>query len=291
MLSAGGARLDTTGELPGEIVLFDEALAREVRDLLGEPTVQVTVAPPFAPFEELFTSLFETLTPKRPPTIPLSDTALAALCAVSDRLWRAKPWQYAFDHPVIEVRSPQLGEQPLYASVLGANREVFGVALYSSVADYTRDAMQGALREVAEAALGTADDAVIDAELGLDPERYARGGGRTTLLSFDPKDEMHPDYRSQLARAGWSRRLSMVPTFIGRGGDQEMGDITEEEAQAMALAVDAVVTFCERHEDQITDEDFPIADTVETVRDGARVTVTLAMPPERRARRRARSRR
>ena len=107
----------------------------------------------------------------------------------------------------------------------------------------------------------------------------ARLRRRALLVSFDPKADLQPAYRAQLARAGWPPRLPMVPTFVALGGGAAPGEPTAAEARRAALAVAALVAFCERHEDAIAAAAFPVADTVAVRHAGATVPVALAMPP------------
>ena len=100
-------------------------------------------------------------------------------------------------------------------------------------------------------------------------------------MSFDPTGDLQPAYRAQLARAGWPPRLPVVPTFVAVGGGAAPGEPTAAEARRAAVAVAALVEFCERHEDAIAAAAFPVADTVAVRHAGAPtpVPVALAMPP------------
>jgi hypothetical protein len=281
LLAPGPPPFPPDRALPGRLVLADAPLARQLRAMLPDPRIEVTVTPPLPEFDALFASLFEELEHQHRPTLALPDAVLAPLCAACVQLWRAKPWQFVDDEPPIEIRpppscppdtearpAPAPAPRPapaVYACVLGAAREVFGVALYASRADYAR------VRAAAPWAR-PAGPATPDAVL-------ARLRRRALLVSFDPKAELQPAYRAQLARAGWPPRLPMVPTFVALGGGAAPGEPTVAEARRAALAVAALVAFCERHEDAIAAAAFPIADTVAIRHAGATVPVTLAMPP------------
>jgi hypothetical protein len=98
-------------------------------------------------------------------------------------------------------------------------------------------------------------------------------------VSFDPKADLHPAYRIQLARAGWPPRQPMVPTFVALGGGAAPGEPTAAEARRAALAVAALVAFCARHGDAFAAAAFPVADTKAIQHAGETVSVALAMPP------------
>src|SRR5439155_27083008 len=95
---------------------------------------------------------------------------------------------------------------------------------------------------------------------------------------FEPKDEVKPAYREQLAGCGWSRRLSVVPSFAALGGSQEPGPVTAEEAASVTLAVDALVAFCQRHRNEIADEAFPIRASVVVKTDGGTTSGDVLVP-------------
>ncbi|MBI3973063.1 MAG: hypothetical protein HY332_17430 [Chloroflexi bacterium] len=272
LVEAGPPPFGPREELPGKLVLFDEALAREVRLLLDDPRIAFELTEPFDEFDELFRSFFEHYEQQRHPTLDLPDPAIAALCKACARLWRAKPWQYVHDYPPLEL-VPQ-DEPPLYASVLGANREVLGIALYGSLDDLER------FVEVGEEVVGPPGTPLPPPDDEEADEILEALRHRTILISFDRRSDVVPEYRDQLAKNGWPRRTTVVPTFGAMGGDAPPGDINEDEAGRAALAIEALVTFCERHEDELTDEDYPIEETVEVERDGRPVQVRVKVPPD-----------
>jgi hypothetical protein len=281
LLAPGPPPFSPRRALPGRLVLTDAALAPPLRAALPDPRVAVAVTPPLPELDALFADLFDELEQQQRPTLALPDDVLAALCAACVELWRVKPWQFADDEPPIEIRplppgvpaaaaptAPARGPRPappLYACVLGAAREVFGVALYASRADHARFRAAAPWAQPAGAAT---------------PEAvFARLRRRALLVSFDPKADLQPAYRTQLTRAGWPPRLPMVPTFVALGGGAAPGEPTAAEAHRAALAVAALVAFCARHEDAIAAAAFPVADTVAVRHAGATVPVALAMPP------------
>ena len=232
--------------------------------------MEVVVASSFERFEELFASLINYLEQmaKADGTSDLPDEKLRPLVGASERLLKAKPWEYAADNPPFGLASRQPGARPMYAAILGAEREVLGVALYTSLEDYENT------RETGEALL-TAPEFLDDAVEVLQAIRQ-----RTFLVAFEPRDKLKPAYREQLARCGWPRRRKLVPTFGSLGGEQEPGDLSAEEAADVALAVDALVEICRRHRQQIAAEEFPIRDRVEIQFGSRTVTVDVSAPPD-----------
>ena len=124
--------------MPTHVVLFNEVLAKQVKPLLAPLNIEVTTSPPFQPFDDLFTDLFDHLQKADQAWLmpDLPEDLVRSLVSATERLWRAKPWQYVFDSPPFALVPDQGSARVLFASVLGASAEVFGVALYTSAADY-----------------------------------------------------------------------------------------------------------------------------------------------------------
>lgn len=267
-----------TPPLPNQVILLNEELARQVKPLLAPLNIEVTVSPPFEAMDHLFAELFahlEQTASHEWPLPDLPDDVQKPLIAAAERLWRAKPWEYTFDQPPFAIVPNQANARPLYASVLGANEEVLGVALFTSLADYESTLGIGG------SALGPPVEAAsLDAAEAAATEVLAAMRQRVFLVTFDPKDEAPPAYRDQLARLGWPRRLGTVPTFAAMGGGETPGMLTAEDVSEVTLGVDALVTFCQRFRQQIAVEDFPIRDTVEVNLAGKTARVDVSVPGE-----------
>ncbi len=260
--------------MPSRIVLFNQELAKQVKPMLAPLNIEVMISPPFEPFDELFVELFAQLQ-QSSPGLDLPEDVLRPLISAAERLWRAKPWDYAFDDPPFGLVPDQDKARPLFASILGANKEVFGVALYTSAEDYEATLMLG------EETIGPPPETMSAAALDAAASEVLRAlRHRAFLVSFEPKDEMPSTYREHLARSGWPGRLSTVPTFAAMGGGEEPVPLTAEEAAEVAVAVDSLVTFCERHRKRIANERFPVRDTVEVNVLGKTVRVDMSVPGE-----------
>jgi hypothetical protein len=256
---------------PRELVVFNQSLADELRALLGPRPITVTVSPPVPEFDAIFDELFAHLRreDQAGSRLDLPDEVLPPLLAAMTQLWRAKPWDYLYDTPPLALVPATAGRAPLYASVLGANGEVLGVALYVSLQDY-----ETTLREGLNATVAPPEDGAV-ASMALLMALH----DRSYLASFDPRDDLRLSYRDQLARFGWSRRFSVVPTFGAIGGNQPPGELTADEAVATTWAVSALATFCQRHQPALAREEFPIADRVEVSLPGETFTVDVQIPP------------
>jgi hypothetical protein len=257
-------------KLPARVLVFEESLAEQLSLRLVPFGVQVDVAPRSEMFDALFASLLEHLATRQKPRLELPDDAIAALCAASSRLWREKPWEYAYDNPPFEIRPPADVAPPLYASILGANRELFGVAFYSSLEDYRRTLALGE---------GMLEPGSAPSLSNVEAEATKIFGHRSFLISFDEKAEVFPEYVDQVVEHGWPKRTRVVPSFGAIGGEQQPGDLAADEAQWAALALEALVAFCKQHGEEIAEEAFPISSTVQVKQANRRVAVQVAVPP------------
>lgn len=228
--------------LPGKAVVFDSQLAQAIRPKLASRAIAVEVSARIPEFDELLDSLFGHMAAMAPiAEIDLPDDVLRPLCAAAERFWEAKPWRYAYDHPPIGIVPTDGSSPPVYPVVLGAGGEVFGLAIYTSLADYVAmvesEPPQGTETPAEEAARAVAVEAAC---------RH-----RVYLLTFDRKEEVDPILRDRLAGAGWSRRRSVVPVFVAYGASKPTTFVVEAEARRYAPIVDAVVAFLDESRDRI----------------------------------------
>ncbi|HEX6777476.1 MAG TPA: hypothetical protein VF099_04695, partial [Ktedonobacterales bacterium] len=139
--------------LPAKITLNDEALAQAARAVFEPLNVPVEYQAEIPAFDQAFQSLSrhlggrEDATPPEPFAWELAHDLLTPLYAAAMRLWETSPWDYMLDHPTVEITLGAHGPQPdvpkLYASILGANGEVFGVACYTSLEAFERTLRRG----------------------------------------------------------------------------------------------------------------------------------------------------
>jgi hypothetical protein len=272
--------------LPGKAVVFDPTLADAMRPRLASRAIALEVSPRIAEFDEILDSLLERVASfAEPMELDLPDELLESLCAAAERLWRAKPWRYAYDNPPIGVEWADRSSPPVYVAVLGAGGELAGLAIYTSLADY-------------EAMVGEGPESAPTTSAAEDEEAAALATGaslrhRVYVLSFDKKAELDPAIRERMARAGWSRRRGVVPTFVAYGAGKPPAFPSEAEVRRYAPVVDAVVAFVDECRDRIPVLDYlPVqlrADVTTNNWPGPqrfRMTMPPDAPPRRRARRR-----
>jgi hypothetical protein len=262
---------DQPAGLPGRVVTFQDDIATDLKKALEPQGVQVLVSPPVPQFDELFNALADHLKAEIAgmERLDLPDDVLRRFVAAANELWRAKPWTYLADYPPFGLTPRGSGARPLYVSVLGNAGELFGLAVYQQLEDYERMLAFGeALLQIPAAT--TAEEAV-DA-IGLQ--------GREVILGFDPKEDLLTSYRDQLASAGWSRRLSVVPTVAGWGGPRSPDDVSVAEVEELCLAAEAITAFARGHRAELAAEDFPVRGKVEVKVGNQTVVVDVAAPPD-----------
>ena len=262
-------------ELPGQVIVFDPALADVLRPNLARLGVTLVLSEPIDPFDELYSSLFEALSNPTPSfEINISDDALVALCDAAERLWKEKPWKYCFDQPPIGVEPLEGTGKPVYAAILGRAGEVFGVALFNSLEDY------GAFGNVD---LGPPDGASIEELRAFEESFRAMHSSLTYLVSFDQKVDVDPLYVDRLIDAGWSRRYRVVPVFMCHGGEEPMRLFNDQEARRFWSVIEAITVFCQQIRPRIHEIEYLPVQLVSDIAlriDSERHPYRLTMPPD-----------
>src|SRR5262249_19180553 len=139
--------------LPARVLVTNVTLAEAARAALEPLGVPVEYAEEVPAFDALFDQMAVEMgadpnaPPPRPFTWEMDEALLPPLYKAAAGLWRRAPWDYLLDHPPIAValggRGPEPGVETLYASLLGALGEVFGVALYYSAEEFRLAAEEG----------------------------------------------------------------------------------------------------------------------------------------------------
>lgn len=147
----------------------------------------------------------------------LSKALVAEMFRSAAALFRAAPWErYRDDHP-IELVHPS-GDR-WAVSVLGAAGDQFGLGFFLEPED-------------------------LDRVLSDDDPRAAMGALRGTTLSlcFSHRDELRPASRKEVMRHGWEvASAGAYPELIVV--NSPLGGVTEEQAEAMRCAIDAMARF------------------------------------------------
>ncbi|HVA89216.1 MAG TPA: plasmid pRiA4b ORF-3 family protein [Chloroflexota bacterium] len=264
--------------LPELVRVGDAGLAAAARTMLaplGVPVEQVAETPGF---DEVFASFSEMMGANPDGSLPgpfdwAIDTALVGpLFAAAAGYAKRKPWKYLPDHPPIAVSLGDAGPEPgvntVYASILGAGGEVFGVCLYYTLAGLRLHMRQGALMQ----AEGPQIDAAIDElrQMGLAPDDVPPAALRdimsgflesdfndateplgvdSLICSFSPVDQCEPTYLEWLAAHGVPiPKRGMIPMLFRNAADEdEPRDLSDAETRAFTLAFTALNGFLDRY--------------------------------------------
>lgn len=275
-----------TPALPARIRVNDAQLADTMRTVFEPLGVDIEYAPELPKVNEALTELTEAMggpqnEPPRPFEWDLSNDALEPLFAAAAAYWRRKPWEYLDDYPPVVIQLGENGPRPdvpaLYASILGAAEEVFGVALY-----YSADALDSLVQRGEEMLPPLEiEDALLDelAQMlqasGVPIEDLSRADLRSfagelmgaaglqaptadqardmvedsLTVFFSPASETDPTYLEWIAAHNLKYPSKQgVPSFLSMSKQQEHGRLpNEREARALTLALDALAHFCKMH--------------------------------------------
>src|SRR5262249_2490013 len=302
--------------LPAKVLINDVALAEAARVALAPLDITVEYRPEVPAFDRLFEAMALELgaDPTAPPPQPFTweiDAALQVpLYKAAAGFLGPAPVDTLWDHPPIAVALGEHGPEPevetLYASVLGARREVFGVALYYSAEDFRLAAEEGArlpelpadtdLTEFAEllrqagAPLDHIPPALRDqvvrelfSRLGRSASvevPIARQNGIAVL--FEDSSEADPTYY------GWIKTHKLpvasreaLPLFLRTSRKGEPRQPQEHEVRAVTLALDALNRFfskASRLLETITPDRLPVTQTVQVTSSAEPSSVRLTFP-------------
>ena len=272
--------------LPAKIVLNDEALARAATAAFEPLSVPVEYQAEIPAFDQAFQALSrhlggrEDATPPEPFAWEVAQDLLTPLYAAAERLWETSPWEYMLDHPTVEITLGASGPQPnvpkLYASILGANGEVFGVACYTSLDAFERTLRRGQELIDANPNIDAAIEMLRQAGApveGLDPEMLRMVVGEllteqeglsdsqvqelmedALVCFFNTNEECDPTYLDWMK----ARRLTIpkkdgVPFFTKTSVGEPPRQPNEREARALTVALDALGQFFSKFGEQLED--------------------------------------
>ena len=274
---------DPARALPERVRVDDAGLAAAVEAALGPLGVAVEQGAPLPAFEAAYEAMArgmgadEDAASPEPFAWDIDPAVVGPLFKAAARYARRAPWETLLDNPPLAValgaEGPAPGVDTLYASILGAGDEVFGVALYYDADGYRRTASGAALPdgpsdEEVDAAMallqrtglsldtftpGEMRDIVADATgMGMDEQGMREAIEDCLLLFLDEEEEIDPTYLDWLAAHGVrfaSRQDVPVVSRTLRGGESQLPDARE--ARALTLALEGLVGFIGKHRAQI----------------------------------------
>lgn len=260
------------------VVRTDAFLAGAASSLLRSRGIRVEESNELPLFDQLFEQMANSLAgaasevESEPFAWEIDTTLLPPLFKAAAEFGRRAPWTYMLDHPPIAVvlgpHTPLPGVDTLYGSVLGAGREVYGIAFYLSLDEYRQALRQGVEMEIDDEDF---DEIVEDlrrtgAPVDMMPRDLLRGMAASLyslagedrapsgppeqeclVCFFDPEEETDPSYVEWLEEHNISFEGYDVPTFLRTGHDFEPREPNEPEVQALTLALAATNQFLVAH--------------------------------------------
>jgi hypothetical protein len=301
--------------LPAKILLTDAALAPAARTLFEPLNVPVEVQTDLPLFEQAFQSLSQHLGAKEDATPPgpfaweIAPALLPALYAAAADTWKLAPWDGLPDHPPVIIELGAHGPQPdverLYASIMGAGGEVFGVAFYYTPEALERTVERGAALPTEQPNIDAAIELLRQAGAPIDdvpPEMLRMMVGELMLEEegltesqvlelmedgmvclFNTKEDSDPTYLDWLkahkikvpAREG-------IPLFLKTHAGEHPGAPGEREVQALTLAFQALNQFYSHFRQQLeagAEPDVPLTLITQASLSTERVTVPVSFTP------------
>ncbi|HKT38518.1 MAG TPA: hypothetical protein VJR48_09100, partial [Ktedonobacterales bacterium] len=256
--------------------------AHAIFDPLGVPIEYSASLPGFdAAYASLTSFMGLDEEPPEPFAWHVDEVLLQPLYAAARKYWQAAPWEMLPDHPPVEVAlgelGPERGVETLYGAIIGAGGEAFGVALYYSLDDYLESLERGAELSANDADVDEMIEMLRQSGAPVDglPPEVLRGAVGSLMGRMDAKsegaadsaddedddlDDAHlpdnialifmearetdPTYLDWLKARGLkypSRKA--VPQFLRVSPDHDPRALTNREAQAMMLSVEAITAF------------------------------------------------
>jgi len=299
------------GGLPERVRVADADLAAAVGAVLGPLGVAVEHTAELPAFEAVYQSFAERMggedaEPPEPFAWDIDPAVAAPLYKAAARYARRAPWELLLDHPPLAVElgaaGPEPGVETLYASILGAGEEVFGVACYYSDEGYRRTASRGdtvgpseedidmtlALLErtglpIDTISPGEMRDIVADVTgTGLDEQQLREAMEDCLVLFLEDEEDIDPTYLDWLdARGVTFASRQDVPSInrTMRGGENRLPNARE--ARAFTLALEGLNGFISKHRALLETADAAPGTLTHTTRVGEgrdRTPVTVTAP-------------
>jgi hypothetical protein len=217
---------------PARVALADPDLAERARFGLGRLGIEVACRPTPA-LDAIFEDLAHAVERRSEPQAYLGQGAIppesvGRFFAAAAMLHRAAPWRHAHDEQVLEVRTGLPGVPPLCVSILGRARQVRGLGIFLSRADFERF-----LRLSDSLGPGTGPEAIQVS---------------CWSLTFEPARELDPGQRDEIKRHGWEvagRGANPTLLRLAPGGIEQ--PLTERDYRTVAACAEAVARFTLEH--------------------------------------------
>ncbi|MEE3715642.1 hypothetical protein V2H45_02660 [Tumidithrix elongata RA019] len=214
--------------LPQKILVCDRQLQFYLRGVLQELDITVEHVENLPLVDEIFANIIQHAN-ITPPSVPASQAA--DLYRQSDRLWRNAPWNYLWDHEVIEIELNRWDLGSLYAIVMGRLGLEQGVIFYRSKESLVRFRQRLALEE--------AEDDLEETFLHQD----------CLFNLFESSESLSESEMRVIRSHGWPTTQDNVHPIFGTLHPLEGGRpfLYEEEAIALTVATNALNQFLAQH--------------------------------------------
>jgi hypothetical protein len=223
--------------LPQKILVCDRQLQFYLRGVLQELEITVEHVESLPLVEEIFENILQHANTS-PPTVPAAQAA--ALYQQSDRLWQKAPWDYLWDHEVIEIQLNRWDLGSLYAIAMGRLGLEQGVIFYRNRESLVR------FRE--RLLLEGEEDDLEETFLHQD----------CLFNLFESSESLSESELRILRSQGWPKNQENVHPVFGALHPLEGGRpfLYDEEAIALTVAIEALNQFLSQHSSKLRDDKF-----------------------------------
>ncbi|CAN1212031.1 Stem cell self-renewal protein Piwi [Tumidithrix helvetica PCC 7403] len=210
--------------LPQKILVCDRQLQFYLRGVLQELNITVEYIEKLPLVDEIFANIIQHANTS-PPTVPTAQAT--ALYSQSDLLWKNAPWNYLWDHEVIEIELNRWDLDSLYAIVMGRLGLEQGVIFYRSKESLVRFRQRLAQEEE--------EDDLEETFLHQD----------CLFNLFESSESLSEGEMRMIRSHGWPTTHDKVHPIFGTLHPLEGGRpfLYEEEAIALTVATDALNQF------------------------------------------------
>jgi hypothetical protein len=219
---------------PSAILVCDREIQFYLRGALQDLNIQVNYAPELPLIDEICQELQTMMAVVAPPSLPLSYGEPLQQAAAT--LWLDAPWMRLGDHQILELTLNQGELKTLFVSIMGFLGAEYGLLFYrteASLRQFRHQMMTGAVSSNEIEAIFLHQDCLF--------------------LNFDADDALpQGTWTGHLEQDGFEPIFGSIHPLEGM-----RAFLDEEEAIALAVALEAIHRFWQRHGHKLESDQFP----------------------------------
>lgn len=151
-----GLNRKLAGQRPSRVEVTDPALAERIRTVIADPELDIAVVDALPAIRHVLRAMAEDMT--EGPIVPDAVDApgvtvdrMRAFAEAAKAFYEAAPWRHLDNDDLIEIAASAIGPDLRYCVVMGAGRQVYGLAFFGSRDDFEKLAAGPAPEEFSSA--------------------------------------------------------------------------------------------------------------------------------------------